>query len=147
MEFLHDKVKSPNRAQLCLRNKYTVFTKGGTVALRSVNKTFSGELQFYSYFPFGMSIAHIVYTKRLKIPKSLLRSLGIRFNYLLTRYSHNKSVNRKTERRLQTHRKSTRKPEFWDKLRKVGASAYCEFSKWCYRSKKALYYQNALREK
>ena len=31
---------SPNRAQLFLRNKYTVFTMGGTVALRSVNKIF-----------------------------------------------------------------------------------------------------------
>ena len=40
---------SPNRAQLFVRNKYTVFTMGGTVALRSVNKNFSGELQFYSY--------------------------------------------------------------------------------------------------
>ena len=29
-----------------LRNKYTVFTRGGTVALRSVNKNFSGELHF-----------------------------------------------------------------------------------------------------
>ena len=29
---------SSNRAQLFLRNKYTVFTMGGTVALRSVNK-------------------------------------------------------------------------------------------------------------
>ena len=29
---------SPNRAQLFLLNKYTVFTIGGTVALRSVNK-------------------------------------------------------------------------------------------------------------
>ena len=38
----------PNRAQLFVRNKYTVFT-GGTVALRSVNKNFSGELQFCSY--------------------------------------------------------------------------------------------------
>ena len=28
---------SPNRAQLFLRNKYTVFTMGGNVALRSVN--------------------------------------------------------------------------------------------------------------
>ena len=28
---------SPNRAQLCLRNKYTVFTVGDTVALWSVN--------------------------------------------------------------------------------------------------------------
>ena len=41
---------SPNRAQLFLRNKYTVFTMGGTVALRSVNNIFSGELQFCSYF-------------------------------------------------------------------------------------------------
>ena len=40
---------SPNRAQLFVRNKYTVFTMGGTVALRSVNKNFSGELQFCSY--------------------------------------------------------------------------------------------------
>ena len=31
---------SPNRAQLFVRNKYTVFTMGGTVALRSVNKNF-----------------------------------------------------------------------------------------------------------
>ena len=31
---------SPNRAQLFVRNKYTVFTMGGTVALRSVNKIF-----------------------------------------------------------------------------------------------------------
>ena len=35
---------SPNRAQLFVRNKYTVFTMGGTVALRSVNKNFSGGL-------------------------------------------------------------------------------------------------------
>ena len=28
---------SPNRVQLFLRNKYTVFTMGGTVALQSVN--------------------------------------------------------------------------------------------------------------
>ena len=28
---------SPNRAQLFLRNKYTAFTIGGTVAIRSVN--------------------------------------------------------------------------------------------------------------
>ena len=70
-------MSSPNRAQLFLRNTYTVFTKGGTVALRSVNKNFSGELQFCSYFPFGMSIAPIVFTKLLKIPISLLRSLGI----------------------------------------------------------------------
>ena len=31
---------SPDRAQLFLRNKYTGFTMGGTVALRSVNKNF-----------------------------------------------------------------------------------------------------------
>ena len=31
---------NPNRAQLFVRNKYTVFTMGGTVALRSVNKIF-----------------------------------------------------------------------------------------------------------
>ena len=31
---------SPNRAQLFLSNKYTVFTMGGTVALRSVKKKF-----------------------------------------------------------------------------------------------------------
>ena len=31
---------SPNRAQLFVRNKYTIFTMGGTVALRSVNKNF-----------------------------------------------------------------------------------------------------------
>ena len=31
---------SPNLAQLFVRNKYTVFTMGGTVALRSVNKKF-----------------------------------------------------------------------------------------------------------
>ena len=36
---------SPNHVQLFLRNKYTVFTMGGTVALRSVYKFFSGELQ------------------------------------------------------------------------------------------------------
>ena len=40
---------SPNREQLFVRNKYTVFTMYGTVALRSVNKNFSGELQFCSY--------------------------------------------------------------------------------------------------
>ena len=39
---------SPNRAQLFVRNKNTVSTMGGTVALRSVNKKFSGELQFCS---------------------------------------------------------------------------------------------------
>ena len=32
-----------------VRNKYTVFTMGGTLVLRSVNKIFSGELQFGSY--------------------------------------------------------------------------------------------------
>ena len=42
---------SQNRAQLFLRNKYTFFTMGGTVALRSVNKDFPGELQFYSSVP------------------------------------------------------------------------------------------------
>ena len=51
--FSPDKVRiwklSPNRAQLFLRNKYTDFTMGGTVALRSVNNKFSGELQFCSY--------------------------------------------------------------------------------------------------
>ena len=31
---------SSNRAKLFLRNKYTVFTMGGAVALRSVNKNF-----------------------------------------------------------------------------------------------------------
>ena len=36
---------SPNREQLFVRNKYTVFTMGGTVALRSVNKRISGELR------------------------------------------------------------------------------------------------------
>ena len=41
---------SPNHAQLFLYNKYTVFTVGGTVTLRSVNQKFCGELQFYSYF-------------------------------------------------------------------------------------------------
>ena len=40
---------SPNRGQLFVRNKYTVLTMGGTVALRSVNNNFSGELQFCSY--------------------------------------------------------------------------------------------------
>ena len=40
---------SPKCAQLLLRNKYTVFTMGGTVALWSVNKKFSGELQCCSY--------------------------------------------------------------------------------------------------
>ena len=39
---------SPNRAQLFLRNTYTVFTMGGTVALRSVKKKNFGELQFCS---------------------------------------------------------------------------------------------------
>ena len=37
---------SPNRAQLFVRNKYTVFYN---VALRSVSKNFSEELQFCSY--------------------------------------------------------------------------------------------------
>ena len=52
--FSPDKVKngeiSPNRAQLFLRNKYryTVFTMGGIVALRSDNNFFSGELQLRS---------------------------------------------------------------------------------------------------
>ena len=36
---------SPNRAQLFLRNKYTVFTMGGTVALRSVSKRRATVLQ------------------------------------------------------------------------------------------------------
>ena len=54
LRFSHDKVKilkklSPNLVQLFLRNKYTVFTIGGTVALRSDNKKFFGELQFCSY--------------------------------------------------------------------------------------------------
>ena len=40
---------SPNRVQLFLRNKYTVFTIGGTVALRSDSKKIFGELQFCSY--------------------------------------------------------------------------------------------------
>ena len=40
---------SPNRAQLFLRNNNTVFTMGGTVALRPANKKFSGEQQFCSY--------------------------------------------------------------------------------------------------
>ena len=31
---------SPNRAQLFVRNKYTVFTMGSIVALRSINKFF-----------------------------------------------------------------------------------------------------------
>ena len=34
---------SPNRAQLFLRNKYTAFTMGDTVALRSVNNFFFPE--------------------------------------------------------------------------------------------------------
>ena len=40
---------SPNHGQLFLRNKYTVLTMIGTVSLPSVNKNFSGELQFCSY--------------------------------------------------------------------------------------------------
>ena len=40
---------SPNLAQLFLCNKYTVFPIGWTVALQSVNKNFSRELQFCSY--------------------------------------------------------------------------------------------------
>ena len=36
--------KKNNRAQLFLCNKYTVFTIGGSVPLRSVNKIFSREL-------------------------------------------------------------------------------------------------------
>ena len=40
---------SPNPVQLFLRNKYKVFTMGGTVALRSVNKNLFGDLQFCSY--------------------------------------------------------------------------------------------------
>ena len=40
---------SPNSAQLFLRNKYTVFTIGGNVALQYVNKQFFGELQFCSF--------------------------------------------------------------------------------------------------
>ena len=39
-------VLSANSAQLFLRNKYTYFTMGGTVALRSVNKNFP---ESYSY--------------------------------------------------------------------------------------------------
>ena len=39
----------PNRAQLFLRNEYTVFSMGSTVALRSLDKKISGELQFCSY--------------------------------------------------------------------------------------------------
>ena len=52
---------SPNRAQLLLRNKYTVFTMDGTVALRSLNKKISGELQFCSYFILVLKIpVHIL---------------------------------------------------------------------------------------
>ena len=40
-----------NRAQLFVRNKDTVFTMGGTLALRSVDNKFSGEILFCSYFP------------------------------------------------------------------------------------------------
>lgn len=50
-------------------------------------------------------------------------------DYLLTRYSFNKSVKRRTDRRLQTQRKSRRKSEFWDKLRNVSARVYCEFGR------------------
>ena len=52
---------SPNLAQLFLRNKYTVFTMGGTVAIRSVNKKFpeSTLLQqvqnVYIYQPFNVN--------------------------------------------------------------------------------------------
>ena len=35
---------SPNLVKLFLRNKYTISTLGGTVALQSVNKIFCGEL-------------------------------------------------------------------------------------------------------
>ena len=45
----YGEIKSKSCATF-LRNKYTVFTMSGTVALRSVNKFFSGELQFCSYF-------------------------------------------------------------------------------------------------
>ena len=45
-----------------LRNKCTVITMYGTVALRSANKNFAGELQFCSYgqstSPRGMSLIH-----------------------------------------------------------------------------------------
>ena len=42
---------SPNRAQLFLRNKYTVFTTGGTVALRSVNNFFSESYSSAAIIP------------------------------------------------------------------------------------------------
>ena len=59
---------SPNRAQLFLRNKYTVFTMGGTVALRSLNKNFSGELQFCSYVKATFQLANdITYTISLAV--------------------------------------------------------------------------------
>ena len=56
---------SPNRAQLFVRNKYTVFTMGSIVALRSINKFFSGELQFCSYSEYSKKefITQYVYKK------------------------------------------------------------------------------------
>ena len=57
---------SPNRARLFVRNKYTVFTMGGTVALRSVNKKISGELQFCSY------ICIYIYVVTMKIGPFIL---------------------------------------------------------------------------
>ena len=58
---------SPNRAQLFVRNKYTVFTMGGTVTLRSVNKKFFGELQFCSYIHdyYGLIDFHMFYSKNI----------------------------------------------------------------------------------
>ena len=53
---------SPNRAQHFERNKYTVFTMGGTVALRFVNKIFFGELQIHMHTQKSYKISFSVVT-------------------------------------------------------------------------------------
>ena len=59
----------PNRAQLFVRNKYTVFTMGGTVhvALRSVNKKISGELQICSYIKMYLPVKTVTPRRSPKI--------------------------------------------------------------------------------
>ena len=71
---------SPNRAQLFVRNKYTVFTMGSIVALRSINKFFSGELQFCSYSEYSKKefITQYVYKKKYIVSVLCLKLKGLR---------------------------------------------------------------------
>ena len=88
---------SPNRAQLFLRNKYTVFSMGGTVALRSVNKNISGELSTVLQLLLECLVYFLFVHNAINSPRDATPIIyGLRVQTLHWRWGTNKKLHHDT---------------------------------------------------